>query len=419
MLLKELKHLTKGKISQTINDMEEPRPETISELTDRLKGLIEANFSFVFVVGEISNYKRNQSGHHYFSLKDSGANISCTIWNSTRLNTELSDGMKVIASGYVSVYPPQGKYQIIINTIQPAGIGDLYQKFEELKQKLSQLGYFDEERKRAIPQLCLKVGVSTSPTGAAIRDIISTIHSRLPIVEIYFRPTMVQGEGSEYDIAKAIEELNNYELDAIIIGRGGGSIEDLWSYNTEVVANAILNSKIPIISAVGHETDFTIADFVADLRAPTPTGGAQYVTPRTLTDFSDYFDNNEVNLKNIILNKLKQYKESIEKIYQNNFRARFLDKLYYIQQQLTDFEEKFQNSIFQTIKLHRQHLQSQENLFNSLHPLLPMEKGFVYLRQNGKLITNDKFPKLNKEVEIIRKNDILKAKIIEINNKLL
>ena len=193
--------------------MEEPRPETVSELTDRLKGLIESNFSFVFVVGEISNYKRNQSGHHYFSLKDSGAQISCAIWGSTKVNTLLNDGMKVIASGYVSLYPPQGKYQIVIQTIQPAGIGDLYQRFEELKQKLAELGYFDEDRKRPIPEICLKVGVSTSPTGAAIRDIISTIHNRLPVVEIYFRPTMVQGDGSEMDIARAIEDLNKYDLD--------------------------------------------------------------------------------------------------------------------------------------------------------------------------------------------------------------
>lgn len=399
--------------------MEEPRPETISELTDRLKGLIESNFSFVFVVGEISNYKRNQSGHHYFSLKDSGAQISCAIWGSTKVSTQLTDGMKVIASGYVSLYPPQGKYQIVIQTIKQAGIGDLYQRFEELKQKLADLGYFDEDRKRPIPEICLKVGVSTSPTGAAIRDIISTIHNRLPAVEIYFRPTMVQGDGSETDIARAIEDLNKFDLDAIIIGRGGGSIEDLWSYNTEIVANAILNSRIPIISAVGHETDFTIADFVADMRAPTPTGGAQYVTQSTLSDFLNYFDNTELNLKNIIFTKIKQYQQALEKTYENNFKARLLDKIYFLQQQLSDDEDKFQNSISQTLKYLHQDLQTKENLFNSLHPLLPMEKGFVYIRQNGKLIPNNKVPRINKEIEIVRKNDILTAKLIEIKNKLI
>lgn len=399
--------------------MEEPRPETISELTDRLKALIESNFSFVFVVGEISNYKRNQSGHHYFSLKDSGAQISCAIWGNTRIDTKLSDGMKVIASGYLSLYPPQGKYQIIIQTIKPAGIGDLYQQFEELKQKLSKLGYFDSDRKRGIPEICLKVGVSTSPTGAAIRDIVSTIHNRLPVVEIYFRPTMVQGEGSDIDIARAIEELNQYDLDAIIIGRGGGSIEDLWSYNTEIVANAILNSRIPIISAVGHETDFTIADFVADMRAPTPTGAAQYVTQKTLLDFINYFDNIELNLKNTIFNKIKQYQLTIERTFENNFKARLLDKFYFLQQQLSDYSEKFQKSVFQILQFNWQNLSSKENMLNSLHPLLPLEKGFVYLKQNGKVLDNQKTPKINKEIEIHRKNDILFAKLLEIKNKLI
>jgi len=398
--------------------MEGPRPETISELTDRLKNLVEANFSFVFVIGEISNYKIHQSGHHYFSLKDSGAQISCVIWNGTKINLQLNDGMKVIASGYISIYPLQGKYQIIVQTIKPVGIGDLYQKFEELKKKLEQLGYFDQARKRPIPKVCLKVGVSTSPTGAAIRDIITTIQNRLPIVEIYFRPTMVQGEGSEYDIARAIEELNQYELDAIIIGRGGGSIEDLWSYNTEVVANAIFNSKIPIISAVGHETDFTIADFVADERAPTPTGAAQYVTKLTLLDYINYLDNAKLNLQNTLINKLSQYKIYLERTFKNNFQERFLDKLYYLQQILIDNQEKLKSLILQKVNFIKKDLETKEKLFNSLHPLLPMEKGFVYLKQNGKLISNDQKPQKNKDIEIIRKNDILITKLIDIKDKL-
>ena len=398
--------------------MEGPRPETISELTDRLKNLVEANFSFVFVIGEISNYKIHQSGHHYFSLKDSGAQISCVIWNGTKINLQLNDGMKVIASGYISIYPLQGKYQIIVQTIKPVGIGDLYQKFEELKKKLEQLGYFDQARKRPIPKVCLKVGVSTSPTGAAIRDIITTIQNRLPIVEIYFRPTMVQGEGSEYDIARAIEELNQYELDAIIIGRGGGSIEDLWSYNTEVVANAIFNSKIPIISAVGHETDFTIADFVADERAPTPTGAAQYVTKLTLLDYINYLDNAKLNLQNTLINKLSQYKIYLDRTFKNNFQERFLDKLYYLQQILIDNQEKLKSLILQKVNFIKKDLETKEKLFNSLHPLLPMEKGFVYLKQNGKLISNDQKPQKNKDIEIIRKNDILITKLIDIKDKL-
>lgn len=398
--------------------MEDLRPETISELTDRLKNLIETNFAFVYVVGEISNYKRNSSGHHYFSLKDSGAQISCAIWSSTRIDVDLADGMKVIATGYVSLYPPQGKYQIVVQAIKPAGVGELYQKFEELKKKLEALGYFDEDRKRKIPNICLKVGVSTSPTGAAVKDIFSTIQHRLPIVDIYFRPTMVQGDGSAEDIAKAIEELNQYDLDVIIIGRGGGSIEDLWSYNTEIVANAIYNSKIPIISAVGHQTDFTISDFVADLRAPTPTGAAQYVTKYTLSDLVNLLENSEDQLRNQILNKIKHFSTYLEKIYQNNFKARLLDKFYFLGQQLDDYEEKFKDGLAQKINFLTQHLESRENMLKSLHPLLPMEKGFVYLKQNGKLLTNEMIPKLNKELEIIRKSDVLKARIVDIKNKL-
>lgn len=251
---------------------------TVSEITRDVKNLLEQSFPTIWVEGEISNYTLHSSGHRYFSLKDENAQIRCVLfrWEGRRLVFEPQDGMKVYALGNLTVYEKSGQYQLSVIRLHPVGIGELELAFQRLKERLYKEGLFDEAHKKPIPEYPEVIGVVTSPTGAAIRDIIEIIHRRDPGVKIILNPVRVQGEGSAEEIAQSIVDFNNYKkVDLLIVGRGGGSLEDLWAFNEEVVARAIYDSKIPVISAVGHEVDFTIADFVADLRAPTPSAAAE------------------------------------------------------------------------------------------------------------------------------------------------
>jgi exodeoxyribonuclease VII large subunit len=256
------------------------RALSVSELTDRIQGVLETEFFDVWVEGEISNLKVAASGHVYFSLKDPNAQIDATVWKSDahRLRFKPRDGAQVLVRGSVRVYPPRGRYQISVQVIEPLGKGSLAQAFEELKEKLQKEGLFDRERKRPLPLLPRRVGVVSSSTGAVIRDILRVLRRRYANLEVLLYPARVQGEGAAEEIALGVRVLNRLDdLDVIIVARGGGSLEDLWAFNTEGVARAIAASRIPTISAVGHETDFTIADFVADLRAPTPSAAAEHV----------------------------------------------------------------------------------------------------------------------------------------------
>jgi len=256
------------------------RPISVSELTLEIKTLIERGFADLWVEGEISNFKRHSSGHWYFTLKDSGASIraACFRMNNYYIRFLPEDGMAVRVRGRLSVYEPRGEYQLLVEFIEPIGIGALQLAFEQMRNRLAAEGFFDPERKRPLPLLPRKIGVVTSPAGAAIRDILRVLKRRNESIDILIAPARVQGDGAAEEIARSIEMLNECDdVDVIIIGRGGGSIEDLWAFNEEIVARAIFNSRIPVISAVGHETDFTIADFVADLRAPTPSAAAEQV----------------------------------------------------------------------------------------------------------------------------------------------
>jgi exodeoxyribonuclease VII large subunit len=258
----------------------EPKPLTISQLTARIKQRLESDFAIVLVEGEISNYTKHSSGHWYFTLKDSGAQIgACCFKTANRyIKFRVENGMAVRVRGRISVYEPQGKYQIVAETIEPVGVGALQLAFEQLKRKLELEGLFDQARKRPLPLLPRRVGVVTSSTGAAIRDILNILKRRNKSVHVLIAPVKVQGEGAAREIVEAIRFLNRCDdIDVLIVGRGGGSLEDLWSFNEEIVARAIHASAIPVISAVGHEIDFTIADFVADLRAPTPSAAAEIV----------------------------------------------------------------------------------------------------------------------------------------------
>ncbi|MFC1501724.1 exodeoxyribonuclease VII large subunit [Elusimicrobiota bacterium] len=252
---------------------------SVSELNNEIKIVLEDTYPEIWVEGEISNFKMYPSGHMYFSLKDEESQVSSVIFQgfSRYLKFELEDGLKVIAKGKVSTYVRRGNYQFIINYVEPAGKGALQLAFEQLKKKLEKEGLFDASRKKAIPYMPKRIGVVASPKGAAIRDILSVLYRRFPNLETLIYPVKVQGDCAKDEISYAIDYLNKdySHLDVLIVGRGGGSLEDLWAFNEEIVARAIANSKIPVISCVGHEIDFTIADFVSDLRAPTPSAAAE------------------------------------------------------------------------------------------------------------------------------------------------
>ncbi len=255
---------------------------TVSSLTDNIKAILENKFPFIWLSGEISNFRIPASGHFYFSLKDKKAQISAVMFRNQNRNLKFDpeDGMRITGLGRISVYQPRGTYQIILEYMEPKGIGALQKAFDQLKLKLQSQGYFDALHKKKIPFLPNKISVITSPTGAAIQDVINVIHRRHPDMAIEITPCSVQGDSAPDEIAEALNFVNEVsDSDLIILTRGGGSIEDLWAFNTEKVAKAVFNSKIPVISAVGHETDFTISDFVADLRAPTPSAAAELSTP--------------------------------------------------------------------------------------------------------------------------------------------
>ena len=272
----------------------------------------------VLLKAEISNFKGHTRGHLYFTLKDEESRISAVMFqgNAAKLLFKPEDGMKVLVEGRVSVYPANGAYQIYVETMEEDGLGNLYLKYEALKKELAEKGLFDEKHKKAIPKYPTKIGIVTAPTGAAVKDILSTIKRRYRVCETYLFPCLVQGELAKDDIVKQINEANNHDLDLLIVGRGGGSIEDLWAFNEEVVANAIYDSKIPIISAVGHEIDYTIADFVADLRAPTPTAAAELAVPNII-DLNTLINQYSIRASKLVQNLMTMNLAKLESLKQS------------------------------------------------------------------------------------------------------
>ena len=263
---------------------------TVGELTRAIRGALETKFGTVWVQGEISNYKLHPSGHQYFTLKDHRAQISCVIFRNTLLPgaVPLRDGEQVQVLGQISVFEARGQYQLSVQMVQPRGLGLLQAKFEALKRKLEAEGLFDPARKKALPRFPKRIGIVTSPSGAAIRDMLNVLQRRAPALEILISPVRVQGTGAATEIAVALRELASPNecwkpLDLVVLTRGGGSMEDLWEFNEEIVARAIFDCPIPVVSAVGHEIDFSIADFVADLRAPTPSAAAELIVPDAIS----------------------------------------------------------------------------------------------------------------------------------------
>jgi exodeoxyribonuclease VII large subunit len=311
--------------------MKETRYLSVTALTKYIKRKFDADphLQGVLVKGEISNFKRHSSGHMYFTLKDENARILAVMFASYNRSMKFvpENGMKVLITGDITVYEQGGQYQIYVKNMQPDGIGDLYLAYEQLKKRLEEAGLFSKKYKKDIPRYPKTVGVITSPTGAAIRDIITTIKRRFPITDIVILPAIVQGDSAPASIVKAIRQANEMkDIDVLIVGRGGGSIEELWAFNEEVVAKAIFASEIPIISAVGHETDFTIADFVADLRAPTPTGAAELAVPH-INELLDRVLTGQSRLIRGMKEKLNFQKERFVRI-QKSYAFRYPRRVY-------------------------------------------------------------------------------------------
>jgi len=368
--------------------MNEQRTFTVSELTRRIKGVLETSFTNVAVTGEISNFKRHSSGHIYFTLKDEGAQLSAVMWRGRSMNLFFTpqDGMKVIAIGNITVYEVRGQYQIDVIQLQPLGIGELQLAFERLKQKLAAEGLFDAEHKKTIPEYPERIGIVTSPTGAAIQDILNILSRRFPAVEVILYPVKVQGEGAAQEIATAIQDFNKYgKIDVMIVGRGGGSLEDLWAFNEEIVARAIYNSKIPIISAVGHEIDFTISDFVADLRAPTPSAAAELVVKHQ-TEIIEYLRNFCYNIEQEIRNLIKSHKERIASLFQSYAFNRPFDIVRQFSQRIDELSRNIDRNILTTLNLNHQKLDSLIKRINSLNPTSVLERGYAMIYRDNKVI---------------------------------
>src|SRR5437660_7299481 len=291
---------------------------TVAELTRSIRGTLETKFGAVWVQGEISNYKLHPSGHQYFTLKDQRAQIACVIWRDTMapLRQPLVDGAQVQVYGTVTVFEARGQYQLNVQILQPRGVGLLQAKFEALKRKLEAEGLFAAERKRPLPKFPRRIGIVTSPSGAAVRDMLNVLRRRAPWLQILINPGRVQGTGAAQELAVAIRELATPDeafapVDLIVVTRGGGSIEDLWEFNEEIVARAIFNSAVPIVSAVGHEIDFTICDFVADLRAPTPSAAAELIVP-DITDLQRQIDGCTRALARQLLNRVREAQQRLD-----------------------------------------------------------------------------------------------------------
>ena len=365
---------------------------SVSEITRNIRFLLEQSFAGVWIEGEVSNYKWHTSGHMYFSLKDENAQIQCVMFraDNQKIEFELKEGLSVLCLGRVSVYAPRGQYQLYIERIEPKGLGALQLRFQQLKEKLEKEGLFDEARKKAIPYLPARIGIVTSIDGAALRDILNVLERRFSNVEIMISPVHVQGAGAAESIAAAIEDFNSLtNADVLIVGRGGGSLEDLWAFNEEVVARAIYNSKIPIISAVGHEVDFTIADFVADLRAATPSAAAELVLPLK-EDLVLRISDLKLGMRQALTQTLKSLRQELKRLTESRALKDPL-AIFEIQFQRLDELKKSMATSFETlIKFKEEKFGSLVGKLEALGPLATLKRGFsVSLKwPEGKIITD-------------------------------
>lgn len=417
---------------------------TVSAITRYLKFKFEQdpNLINVYIKGEISNFKAHTTGHYYFSIKDDNSKINAIMFrtNASKLNFIPKEGMKVLVSGSIRIYEQAGSYQIYVSDMIEDGVGNLYIAFEKLKKKLSAEGLFDPKYKKEIPSLPNKIGIVTASTGAAIRDILSTIQRRYPLVETYLFPCLVQGDNAPKDIVEKIKQADNFGCDVLIVGRGGGSFEDLNCFNDEEVARTIFNAKTPIISAVGHEIDFTIADYVADFRAPTPTGAAEIAVPNII-DLKHNIKQLNIRLNEAILKKvnyLRLYMDSIK----NSFVIKNPNIMFENKKQTLDLlNEKLNRIILDKIDLYKTRLDkyksnyilnNPDNLYKNkkidlkniidklklLNPLNTLERGYSLTYIDNKVISTIKDINKNDTIKVRLKDGYVISKVEEVKNEI-
>ena len=412
----------------------------ISELNNYIKSILDKDtfLNKVYLKGEISNFKNHTRGHLYFTLKDDTSRISAVMFYSSavKLTFTPEDGMNVLVTGRISAYPAQGSYQIYVEAMEPDGLGALYIEYEKLKKKLAAQGLFAPEHKVPIPRFPERIGVITAPTGAAVRDIMSTIKRRYPMTEAILFPCLVQGKDAAPDIVRQIKRADAYGVDTIIVGRGGGSIEDLWAFNEEIVAQAIYDCKTPIISAVGHEIDWTIADFVADLRAPTPTGAAEMAVP-TVLDIKTLIDNYKIrlnkNIKNMVNTKFIKLRSLRQSFILKNPMSMYEVKEQKLDSLIDTLNKDIKNIIndkdnnLNKIKLSVV-LQNPENLIKDkkikfdllvntlklVNPLGILDKGYSLVEVDNKIIKSSKDVNVNDILSIRLHEGSIKAEVKEV-----
>ena len=366
---------------------------TVSKLTFLIRRLLEENevLQDVWVQGEISNLSRPASGHVYFTLKDSNAALKCVMWKTSaaRLRMGLQDGMEVEVHGRIGVYEVSGQYQLYADAIRPVGEGALYQEFMRLRAMLEAEGLFAQERKRPIPMLPGKIGIVTSATGAALRDMLNTLGRRLPTVEVILAQSPVQGVEAPAALVKAIQSLNNQAPDVIIIARGGGSIEDLWAFNDERVVRAVAGSQVPIICGVGHETDFTLSDFAADLRAPTPTAAAELATQITLMDLLAQLENYRSRLNTAVLSLLADRQNVLSSLAAALRYASPERRIQSERQRVDELTRRVYSSLLHRIQLQSAHVNGMQRRLEALNPLAVLGRGYAVVtrKDDGSVVS--------------------------------
>jgi exodeoxyribonuclease VII large subunit len=401
--------------------MQDDRYVTVTALTKYLKYKFDNDFNLtnVLLEGEISNFKLNSKGHFYFTLKDEGAEIKALMFSSSArlVNFMPKDGDKVLVKGRVTIYEASGSYQIYVTSMKMQGLGELYVKYEKLKRELESIGYFDQSHKKPIPSIPKTIGVITSPTGAAIHDIITTISRRYPLCKVILYPSLVQGIEAKDSIASQIKKANQDKLcDVLIVGRGGGSIEDLWAFNERVVADQIYLSDIPIISAVGHEVDFTIADFVADMRAATPTAAAECATP-SLEALKDLINEYKIRMTRQVKMRIKDKEINLLNLDNRLDINNPINKLRDKKKNVIDLRERLNNNINYILNMKKNMFNLYVEKLKALSPINIMDKGYTIIHnEDNKLINSISYIKKDDNIKLSFKDGYAKAQILEVND---
>ena len=390
-------------------------PITVSTLNIQIKSLLETTFSFVYVEGEISNLTYHNSGHIYFSIKDASSTISCVMFkgNTRYLKFRLEVGQKIILSGSVTVYAPRGNYQLLATKIEPLGVGALALAYEQLKKKLELKGYFEQGRKKELPKYPKKIVLVTSSTGAAIEDMKKVASKRWPLVELILIPALVQGEGAKFDIVEAIQKADTLNADVMVVGRGGGSIEDLWAFNEEMVSDAIFSAKTPIISAVGHESDFVISDFVSDVRAATPSNAIEIALPDSneLKMYLDNLSDEYVRAFKIVINNKETVLNHLSFSFKQNS---FENKFNFVQNNIKDLQKNFNNFFQQILSKKEQEITLLSSSYDANHPDKKSKKVFVQVTNENVIMSLDELH-LDDIINLETSELSVKTKVLHIN----